>query len=96
MKKSLHISTSLDQQVLLENMVEKLACRHYDIGYGKEKMPRNFEALETSSAETYVSGTVALSDQDENINMPFITSFLFTCIKGKNDLYKLTWCTSLS
>jgi hypothetical protein len=96
MKKSLLISTTLDQQLLLENMVEKLACRHYDLGYGKEKMPRNFEALETSSAETYVSGTVALADKDENINMPFITNFLFTCLKGKNDQYKLTWAASLS
>jgi hypothetical protein len=96
MKKSLLISTTLDQQLLLENMVEKLACRRYDFGFGNKKMPRNFEALETSSAETYVSGTVALAEEDENINMPFITSFLFTCIKGKNDQYKLTWAASMS
>jgi hypothetical protein len=96
MKKSLHISTTLDQQSLLENMVEKLASGHFDIGYGKEKMPRNFEALETSSTETYLSGNIALSDKDENINMPYITSFLFTCIKGKRNLYKLTWASSLS
>ena len=96
MKKTLNISTTLDQPGLLENMIEKLAYRRYDIGYGKEKMPRNFEALETSSAETYVSGTVALTDTDENINMPFITSFLFTCIKGKDESYKLSWSSSLS
>jgi hypothetical protein len=96
MKKSLHISTTLDQQVLLENMVEKLASSHFDLGYAKEKMPRNFEALETSSTETYLSGNIALSDNDENINMPYITSFLFTCIKGKRDPYKLTWASSLS
>jgi hypothetical protein len=96
MKKSLLISTTLDQQSLLENMVEKLACRRYDFGFGNEKMPRNFDALETSSTETYVSGTVALSDKNENINMPFITSFLFTCIKAKNDHYKLTWAASMS
>ncbi len=96
MKKSLHISTTFDQPVLLENLVEKLACRRYDIGYGKERMPVNFEALETSSTETYVSGTIALNDNGENINVPFITSFLFTCIKGKNETYKLTWAYSLS
>ena len=87
---------SLDKPDLLENLVEKLAYRRYDIGYGKEKMPRNFEALETSSAETYASGTVALTDKDGTINMPFITSFLFTCTKGKDESYKLTWCSSLS
>jgi hypothetical protein len=96
MKKSLLISTTLDDQSLLENMVEKLAGRRYDFGFGKEKMPRNFEALETSSAEMYVSGTVALAEEDENINMPFITSFIFTCLKTKNDQYKLTWAASMS
>jgi hypothetical protein len=96
MKKSLHISTTFDKPGLLENLVEKLACRRYDIGYGKEKMPVNFEALETSSAQTYVSGTIALSDKDEQFDIPFITSFLFTCIKGNDDPYKLTWAASMS
>jgi hypothetical protein len=96
MKKSLHISTSLDQPDLLEDLVEKLAGRRYDIGYGKEKMPVNFQALETSSTETYVSGTIAFTETDENFNIPFITSFMFTCIKGKEDDYKLTWAASMS
>jgi hypothetical protein len=96
MKKSINISTTFDQPDLLEDLVEKLAYRHYDIGYGRERMPKNFEALETSSAETYATGTVAFNDNDENINMPFITSFLFTCIKGRNGQYKLTWSCSLS
>ena len=96
MKKSLHITTTLDEPKLLENMVEKLAYRHCDLGYNKEKMPDNREALETSSTETYVSGTVALDDSGELVNMPFITSFVFTCLKGRDGLYKLTWSSSLS
>jgi hypothetical protein len=96
MKKELYISTTLDQPVLLENLVEKLAYRRYDLGYGKAKMPVNFNAIETSSAETYASGTVAITDNNENINIPFITSFLFTCIKGTDDGYKLTWASSMS
>ena len=96
MKKLININTTLDQPDLLESMVEKLACRRYDIGYGKEKMPRNLEALETSSAQIYISGNIAFSDKDENINMPFITSFLFTCVKGKHGQYELTWATSMS
>ncbi len=96
MNKSLHISTTLDQPMLLENMVEKLAYRRYDLGYSNEKMPGKHKALETSSAEMYVSGTVAIECNDEMINMPFITNFLFTCIKEKSDPYKLTWSTSLS
>ena len=96
MKKSLNISTTFDQPDLLEDLVEKLAGRKYDIGFGKEKMPLNFKALETSSTETYVSGIISFNDNDEMINMPFITSFLFTCIKGKDDEYKLTWASSMS
>jgi hypothetical protein len=96
MKKSLYISTTFDQPDLLEDLVEKLAGRRYDIGFGSEKMPLNFEALETSSAETYVSGTILFNDNDEIINMPFITSFLFTCTKRKEDEYKLTWAYSMS
>ncbi len=96
MKKSLYISTSFDQPDLLEDLVEKLAGRRYDIGFGKEKVPVNFKALETSSTETYVSGTISFNDNEENINVPFITSFLFTCIKGKDDEYKLTWASSMS
>lgn len=96
MKQSLHITTSFDQPGLLESLIERLACRRYDLGYGREMVPVNFEALETSSAETYVSGTIALSNKEESFNIPFITSMLFTCIKGKDDNYRLTWATTLS
>jgi len=96
MKKSLYISTSFDQPDLLEDLVEKLAGRRYDIGFGKERVPVNFEALETSSTETYVSGTISFKDKGETFNVPFITSFFFTCIKGRDDEYKLTWAASMS
>ena len=102
MNKDLHITAFFDQPILVQNMVEKLAYRHYDIGYGQEKMPGGWKALETSTAEAYVSGTMAFDFSginesiEEHINMPFITCFLFTCIKGKNDPYHLNWSTSLS
>ena len=96
MKKSLHITATIDQPGFLEEMVEKLAYRHYDLGYGKQIMPDNREALETSSTETYVSGTLAMEFEDEQINMPFITNFLFTCTKGKDGIYNLEWGSSLS
>jgi hypothetical protein len=60
-------------------------------------MPVNWQALETSSTQAYVSGTLSFSDGNENMNMPFITEFLFTCIKtAKDESYKLTWASSLS
>ena len=98
MKKSLNIIATIDQPELLENMVERLAYRHNDLGFSKEKMPEGHKALETASTETYVGGTMSIefNNKEENINMPFITCFLFTCIKGKNDPYQLIWSSSLS
>ena len=97
MKRPLHISASFDQPELVQNLVERLAYRRYDLGYGNEEMPSGLKALETSSTETYVSGTIALElNEEAQINMPFITCFLFTCIKGKSDPYQLIWSSSLS
>jgi hypothetical protein len=100
MNQVLQITAILDQPDLLENLVEKLASRRYDIGYSKEIVPQEWQAIETSSTETYVSGTLSFSgltnNEDASINMPFITSMLFTCIKGKEDDYRLLWSSSLS
>ena len=98
MKQSLHISAAFDQPEFIQNLVERLAYRRYELGYGNEKMPPGFKALETSSTETFVSGTMAIDfeTRKEHINMPFITCFLFTCIKGKTDPYQLIWSSSLN
>ncbi len=96
MNNSIHITAILDEPELLDFMVERLAYRRTDIGYGNQKVPKNTEALETSSATIYLSGTVAVAELEEQVNMPFITSFLFTCIKGTDGIYKLAWCSSLS
>jgi len=98
MNNSTNIVATLDQPDLLENLVEKLASRRYDIGYAKEVVPNNWQAIDTSSTETYVSGTLSFTENDDDtpINIPFITSMLFTCIKGKEDSYRLLWSSSLS
>jgi hypothetical protein len=100
MNNALQITAAFDQPDLLENLVEKLAERRYDIGYSKELVPQDWQAIETSTTEAYVNGTLAFTgamlNEDIIINMPFITCFLFTCIKGKEDSYKLAWSTSLS
>jgi hypothetical protein len=96
MKKALHISAAFDQPEFVQDLVERLADRRYDFGFGSQRMPRGLKALETSSTETYVSGTLAIDAGEEQINMPFITAFLFTCVKGKTDPYQLIWSASLS
>src|SRR5215510_1531658 len=102
MKQNLHISAAFDQPEFVQNLVERLAYRRYDLGYCKQQMPTGYKALDTSSTETYVSGTMSIdmsSDvgtREDHIEMPFITCFLFTCIKGKSDPYQLIWSSSLS
>jgi hypothetical protein len=98
MKHLLHISAAFDQPELVQNLVERLAYRRYDAGYDKEKMPPGCKALETSSTEAYVSGTMGIEslNKKEHYNMPFITSFMFTCIKGKEEPYQLIWSCSLN
>lgn len=97
MKKHLHISAKFDEPAFVQNLVERLAYRRYELGYGNEKVPRGFKAIETSSTETYVSGTLAIDMVDEEpINMPFITCFIFTCVKGKTEPYQLIWSSSLN
>jgi len=96
MKKTLHIKATIDEEAFLENMVEKLALRHNYTGSSKQRIPGNNNELETSSTETYVSGTIAIETPDQQINMPFITSFLFTCIKETEDTYNLEWGISMS
>ncbi len=102
MKQALHITAAFDQPEFVQNLVEQLAYRRYDLGFGKEKLPHGWIALETSSTETYVSGTLALDlsghnkNREEHIRMPFITNFLFTCIKGEKEPYQLIWSSSLS
>jgi hypothetical protein len=97
MKQDLHISASLDDAAMVQNLVERLAYRHYDIGYGKERMPKGWKALETSSTEAYVTGTLGIDAvNNDHINMPFISCFNFTCIKGPGDPYQLIWSSSLS
>jgi hypothetical protein len=96
MKKSLHITAIIDQPDFLEDIVEKLALRHTGFGHNDHKLPDKREALETSSTETFVSGTMVIEDHEEHINMPFITPFLFTCVKQSEDTYSLEWGLSMS
>ena len=96
MKQTLHIKTMIDEEAFLEDMIEKLALRHNYTGPKKQAIPGINDAVETSSTETYVSGTMAIETPNEKINMPFITSFLFTCIKLTKDTYSLEWGISLS
>jgi len=96
MKQTLHIVAMIDEEAFLEDMVEKLALRHTYSSPNKQSIADNIETVETSSTETYVSGTMAIDTPGEHMNVPFITSFLFTCIKVSKDTYSLEWGISMS
>jgi hypothetical protein len=96
MKHSLQISAIVDKPEQLEDMVEKLALKRFDSGYSQQIVPQNLKALETSSTKAFISGVVSFDDEKDHVSIPFITSFLFTCVKVKDEKYKMTWCASLS
>lgn len=95
MKNSLQVIAIMEKPELLADKIEQLAYRH-DPGCREQNMPANSAALETSSVETYVMGYAVMNDPDEQISVPFITHFVFTCIKTKDSIYKLEWSSSLS
>lgn len=97
MKKDLHLIALVDKPEVLEQMIEELAARRYDIGYGNAVVPASWRAIDTSSVESYVSGTVEFDyNETQRIRIPYITCFLFCCTKEKDDPYDLRWGISLS
>jgi hypothetical protein len=96
MKNSLQIVAIIDQPELLEDKIEQLAHRHHDTGYGIQNMPANRIVLETSSIETHITGDVVMNNPDEQISTRFVTCFVFTCVKRRDNEYVLEWSSSLS
>jgi hypothetical protein len=97
MKKDLHLVTSVDKPEMMEKLIEQLATRRYDIGYGNAVVPTAWKALDTSSVESYVSGMIEFDyNETQRIKVPYITCFLFSCIKEKKNPYDLKWGISLS
>ena len=97
MKKDLHLIASVDKPEVLENIIEQLATRRYDIGYRKAIVPGSWQAIDTSSVESYISGRVEFDyNESQRIRIPYITCFLFSCMKEKNSPYDLEWSISLS
>lgn len=96
MKHLVHIAATIDKPEQLKAMVEKLALRRFEDGYSRQPVPRNWKALETSSTEAYVSGVISFENEKDPLAMTYTTSFLFTCVRAKDENYRMTWCASLS
>ena len=97
MKKDLHLTASIDKPEVLEEIIERLATRRYDMGYSKAVVPKSWKALDTSSIEAYVGGTIEFDyNETQRIRMPYITCFVFSCTRYKNSPYELSWSFSLT
>lgn len=102
MKQTFYISASFDQPEFLQDLVERLADRRYKTGFISQTIPAKHHSFESSTIETYVSGIIGIDipvdteTGEERINMPFTTSFLFTCIKAKQKRFNMEWVLSLS
>ena len=97
MKSDLHIITSFDQPKLMENIVEKLAIQHTNHPYSKTRVPKPWRSLETSTVETYVTGTLEFDySESQRVRMPFTTCFIFSCTRERRDEYKLHWGVSFN
>lgn len=96
MKKLLSIVTKVDQPGYIENLVEQLAYSHTDMGYALNKQIGEWQPIETSTTDIYVGGTLEINRENEEMNIPYITNFLFTCVKTKDEIYRLQWSSSLS
>jgi hypothetical protein len=93
---SLAVSVTVDEPVMLQVLVEKLAHRRYHIGYSRKAVPPGLLAIDTSSIEAYVSGDLGLTVPFEEFSVPYCTCFHFTCVKNRAGKNMLSWVNSLS
>lgn len=97
MKKNIHLTATVDKPEVLENIIEELAKRQYTTGNRNIAVPKCLQPIDTSSIESYVSGNVEFDyNETQRIRVPYITGFIFSCIKEKYGIYELKWGLSLS
>jgi hypothetical protein len=100
MKRISHISATLEEPRLLIQIVEQIAkYGEHTGGFSSETVPPEWAAIDISSTEVFVGGRVNLAGEGPgkaNINLPFTSSFLFTCIRDAKSSYQLEWGLSLS
>jgi hypothetical protein len=90
------VSTIHQDVFIFTRLVEKVAGQRYTTGFRKERLQSGWEAIETSSLEADVRVDVNLFNPANQITIPFVTSFIFGCIKKEGEKYNLAWGSSLS
>lgn len=90
------ITASIQNQELLENMVIRLADRHFNFSHSFKKNSTGWKAIETASVETHTEGQLNILTDAEMMQPPFNCRFFFTCIKMIGKPFEIAWATSLS
>jgi hypothetical protein len=102
MNNSTYITTVFSKLDFPDVLLEQLCNHKENLKPSEVVIPDILETIDHNSSETYTTGNVELifvSDDLEDfgyINLPVVTPFVFTCIKGSRDEFYLDWCTSLS
>lgn len=88
------VTVTLDHFQLTRDLVEKLAFRSFAAPEKKDDL--NGQAMDLSSIEAYVKGSLHLAEGDHVRRIPFLGSYFFTCAQGNNGRNIMHWAHSLS
>ena len=72
---AIEVNVTIQEERLLKNLVEQLSNRYYDNNYSLEKVPIGWNAIETSSIESYVNGDINISTETINQAKSQLISF---------------------
>lgn len=90
------VAATFDDPVFMKYMAEKLSARRCHYGLSSETVPDGWTALDTSSVEAFVNGTMHITCGSETFQVPFVKCFLFTCCREIEGEYKLSFLNCLS
>ena len=96
MQQRMTVLTTISGERLLKKMVENLAGMQYQAKNNLGRTVNDLTLIESSSIESYTAGENHISVGGEVIKMPFLTSFIYTCLKTEDSGYRLEWGISLS
>lgn len=90
------VAATIDELLFLQSLVTKLARKPFDIGRRKPQNLADWQAMDSSSLEAYVSGHLSLNNAGVETDMSFTTAFMFTCTRINKEGFDLSWVSSLS
>jgi hypothetical protein len=90
------VTATFDALMFLEGLVKYLARNRNDISHRIEFTHPGWAAVDSSSVETFVGGSLQVTDRGIPTKTIFGSSFLFTCTRGYDGEFQVTWSNSLS